>query len=593
MNITRIFDILEHQKSTYALQTALACKKNGRWVHYSTNDFIEQASLVSRGLIASGLNPGDKIANVSNNRPEWNILDMGMLQAGMVHVPLYPTITDDDYRYILKHAEVRMVFVSNRELFERIHKIAGEIPDILGVFTYDEVDGAPHWSQITDRADGVPLSRIEEIKAQIKAEDLFTLIYTSGTTGFPKGVMLSHNNVVSNLLASSPRVPCEAGDKCLSFLPLCHIFERMLTYMMMYRSISIYYAESMETIGDNLKEVQPDFFSSVPRLLEKVFDKIVAKGHEQTGIKKKLFFWALNLGLRYELNGANGPWYEWQLKIANKIIFSKWREALGGRVKAIVSGAAALQPRLARVFWSAQIPVLEGYGLTETSPVIAVNFLATMQVEFGSVGPVLDTLEVKIAEDGEICCRGSNIMMGYYKSPDLTAEVIDADGWFHTGDIGRFTEKGNLKITDRKKEIFKTSGGKYIAPQVMENRFKESVYIEQLMVAGESRNFPSALITPAWDALAHWCKQEGIPVGSYTDLVRHPKVVQLFQKEVDRFNTGFGQWEQVKRFTLLPVSWGIDSGELTATMKLKRKVIMEKYKAEYEALYADVASGHI
>jgi len=590
MSISRIFDILPHQKSTHALQTALACKRNGAWVHYSTDDFMDQAGKVSRGLLAAGLVPGDKIANVSNNRPEWNILDFGMLQAGMVHVPLYPTITDDDYRYILNHAEVRMVFVSTRELYARISRIAGEIPAIIGVYTYDEVPDAPNWSRIPAMAERVPAARVEEIKAAIRPDDLFTLIYTSGTTGFPKGVMLSHRNVVSNVLASSPRVPCQAGDKCLSFLPLCHIFERMLSYMMMYRSISIYYAESMDTIGDNLKEVKPDFFSTVPRLLEKVYDRIVAKGNEQKGIKKKLFFWALNLGLRYELKGANGPFYEWQLKIANKIIFSKWREALGGRVKAIVSGAAALQPRLARVFWSARIPVLEGYGLTETSPVIAVNYLATMQVEFGSVGPVLDSVEVKIAGDGEICCRGSNVMMGYYKSPELTAEVIDSEGWFHTGDIGKITEQGNLKITDRKKEIFKTSGGKYIAPQVMENRFKESVYIEQLIVAGESRNYPTALITPAWEALSHWCKLEGIDFGSQSDVVRNPRVVQLFQAEVDRYNAGFGQWEQVKRFALLPVSWGIDSGELTATMKLKRKVIMEKFKSEYERLYADAAS---
>jgi long-chain acyl-CoA synthetase len=587
MKIERLFDILPHQKQNHPLKTALAGKEKGKWVHYSTDDLIAEANAVSLGLLAMGVAPGDKIANISNNRPEWNFLDFGMLQIGAVHVPIYPTITDEDYNYILNHAEVKYIFVSSADLYERISKIAANVPTVQGVYTFDQVAGAKHWSEVKKAGEGGDLKQVEVLKANVKADDLFTIIYTSGTTGFPKGVMLSHRNVASNVEASDKRVPCSPGDNALSFLPLCHIYERMLTYMMMYRSISIHYAESMETIADNLKEIKPQVFSSVPRLLEKVYDKIVSKGHELTGVKKALFFWALNLGLRYELNGANGWWYETQLKLANKLIFSKWREALGGNVKAIVSGAAALQPRLARVFWSAQIPVLEGYGLTETSPVISVNYFATMQVEFGAVGPVLEGVEVKLAEDGEILCKGPNVMMGYYKRPELTEEVIDKDGWFHTGDIGTFTASGNLKITDRKKEIFKTSGGKYIAPQVMENKFKESLLIEQLMVCGESKNFPSALISPAWDNVKYWCEHHGIAFTSQAEVIKNSKLLEKFQSEIDHYNEGFGQWEKIKKFKLLPTSWSVETGELTATMKLKRKVIMEKFKAEYESMYAE------
>lgn len=587
MKIERLFDILPHQKQNHPLKTALAGKEKGKWVHYSTDDLIAEANAVSLGLLALGVEPGDKIANISNNRPEWNFLDFGMLQIGAVHVPIYPTITDEDYNYILNHAEVTHIFVSSAELYARISKIAEKAPTVKAVYTFDQVAGAKHWSEVKQAGAGGDLKQVEALKANVKADDLFTIIYTSGTTGFPKGVMLSHRNVASNVEASDKRVPCSPGDNALSFLPLCHIYERMLTYMMMYRSISIHYAESMETIGDNLKEIKPQVFSSVPRLLEKVYDKIVSKGHELTGVKKALFFWALNLGLRYEINGANGWWYETQLKLANKLIFSKWREALGGNVKAIVSGAAALQPRLARVFWSAQIPVLEGYGLTETSPVISVNYYATMQVEFGAVGPILEGVEVKLAEDGEILCKGPNIMMGYYKRPELTEEVIDKDGWFHTGDIGTFTANGNLKITDRKKEIFKTSGGKYIAPQVMENKFKESLLIEQLMVCGESKNFPSALISPAWDNVKYWCEHHGITFTSQAEVIKNPKLLEKFQSEIDHYNEGFGQWEKIKKFKLLPTSWSVESGELTATMKLKRKVIMEKFKADYDSMYGE------
>ena len=581
-----LFELLEHQQRRHPLDYAFAAKEQGTWKRYSTAQSLDEINQVALGLLAIGLQPGDRIATVSNNRPEWNFLDLGMLQVGGVHVPLYPTITDQDYRYILEHAEVRWVMVSDANLYERIAPIAREFPHIAGVYTFNRVPGAQHWSDIKAAARPDLNQELANRRAAIQKEDTATIIYTSGTTGFPKGVMLSHHNIMSNLLEAAVRVPCKAGDKSLSFLPLNHIYERMLTYMMMYSSIGIHYAESMETIGENLKEIKPQVFSTVPRLLEKVYDKIVAKGMELTGLKRKLFFWALDLGLRYEFKEANGWWYETQLKWANKLIFSKWREALGGNVQAIVSGAAALQPRLARVFWAAKIPVLEGYGLTETSPVIAVNYLATGQVEFGTVGPVLDSVELRIAEDGEILCKGTNIMQGYYKDEALTREVIDPDGWFHTGDIGTLTAQGNLKITDRKKEIFKTSGGKYIAPQAMENKFKESIYIEQLMVCGENQKHPSALIVPAWEVLNDWATKNGLGDPSPSSLVQNPQVIALLQSEVDRFNKEYGQWEQVKKFTLLPVTWTVESGELTPTMKLKRKFIVGKFQKEHDALYA-------
>ncbi len=580
-----LFELLEHQQRRHPLDYAFAAKEQGTWKRYSTAQSLDEINQVALGLLAIGLQPGDRIATVSNNRPEWNFLDLGMLQVGGVHVPLYPTITDQDYRYILEHAEVRWVMVSDASLYERIAPIAREFPHIAGVYTFNPVPGAQHWSEIKAAARLDLGQELLNRRAAIQKEDTATIIYTSGTTGFPKGVMLSHHNIMSNLLEAAVRVPCKAGDKSLSFLPLNHIYERMLNYMMMYSSIGIHYAESMETIGENLKEIKPQVFSTVPRLLEKVYDKIVAKGMELTGVKRKLFFWALDLGLRYEFKEANGWWYETQLKWANKLIFSKWREALGGNVQAIVSGAAALQPRLARVFWAAKIPVLEGYGLTETSPVIAVNYLATGQVEFGTVGPVLEGVELRIAEDGEILCKGSNIMQGYYKDEALTREVIDPDGWFHTGDIGTLTAQGNLKITDRKKEIFKTSGGKYIAPQAMENKFKESIYIEQLMVCGENQKHPSALIVPAWEVLNDWATKNGVGDSSPSALVQNPQVIALLQSEIDRFNKEYGQWEQIKKFTLLPVTWTVESGELTPTMKLKRKFIVGKFQREHDALY--------
>lgn len=584
--VNRLFDIIHHQKEKHNLDVAFANKeKNGEWKTYSTQDAIDQANQVSLGLLALGLKPGDKVGIISNNRPEWNFIDYGSLQIGCVDVPIYPTITEEQYTFILNHAEVKVIFVSSEELYEKIQRVIKKVEGVQAVFTFDEVEGARHWSEVKEMGKDSDLAEVEKLKANVKSSDLATLIYTSGTTGDPKGVMLSHDNIISNILASMPRVPNGAGEKCLSFLPLCHIFERMLTYLYALRCISIYYAESMDTIGDNLKEVQPHVFSTVPRLLEKVYDKIVAKGNDLTGVKKKLFFWALKLGNQYEMSGKSF-WYKTQLKLANKLIFSKWREALGNNVKVIVSGAAALQPRLARVFWAAQIHVLEGYGLTETSPVIAVNYLTKGLVGFGTVGPKLDNVEVKIAEDGEICARGPNIMMGYYKNPEKTKEVIDEEGWFHTGDIGEFDSKSLLKITDRKKEMFKTSGGKYIAPQQTENKFKESTFIEQLMVVGEGEKFPAAMITPAWEVLENWCKENDISTSSRENMVNDEKIKAKYMEICQEFNKGFGHWEQIKKIELLPVEWTIEGKEMTPTLKLKRKIILEKYRDAYQRIYA-------
>ncbi len=584
--IQRLTDFYPQQLEEHPLEVCLAGKYNGQWKVYSTREVIEECRALGKGLLSIGFPKGSRIGLIANNRPEWNFADQAILLCGHINVPIYPTITDEDYRYILTHADLKLLFISSKELAERIQGICAGMDSPPAIYTFDKVPGFKHWTEIKALSQTITDEQLEEVHNSVKGEDLATIIYTSGTTGNPKGVMLSHNNIVSNVIGSSPRVPISQGERAVSFLPLCHIYERMIHYLMVERCISIWYAESMETIGENIKEVKPHVFSAVPRVLEKVYDKIIAKGHDLTGIKKALFFWAVNLGLKYELGGKNGAWYEFQLKLANKLIFSKWREALGGETRAIVSGAAALQPRLARVFWAAGIHVLEGYGLTETSPVVAVNYLKANQVGFGTVGSVLENVQVKIADDGEILCKGPNVMIGYYREPELTAQVLDHEGWFHTGDIGEFTPEGYLKITDRKKEIFKTSGGKYIAPQVMENKFKESLIIEQIMVVGESKNYPAAIISPSWDNLKVWCKEHEIAYTKPEEMIKHPAVIKKFEAEVEKYNQFFGQWEKIKRFELVPVSWTVETGELTPTMKLKRRAILSKHLDIFEKLYS-------
>jgi long-chain acyl-CoA synthetase len=583
--VRRIPDILPHIEKQYARPDVLNAKIGGQWKSWSIAEFRDIAQSVSYGLMHLGLLPGDKVAIISANRPEWNFADFGIAQMGAISVPVYPTMGASETQFILNDASVKVAFVADAALYEKVHQLRASLPELTAIYTFDVVSGASSFADFVAMGKAHPnASQLERYTAAIEPDDLLTLIYTSGTTGVPKGVMLTHNNLISNVVGAQEVCPVTHEHKVLSFLPLSHIFERMLNYLYFYVGAGVYYAESMDTIGDNLKEVKPFAFSTVPRLLEKVYDKIVAKGHELSGIKRSLFFWALDLGHRYELDGKNGWWFETQLKLANKLIFSKWREALGGNVGVIVSGAAALQPRLARVFTAAQIPVLEGYGLTETSPVISVNRLDKNKRAFGSVGPTIRDVEVKIAEDGEILCKGPNVMKGYYKRPDITAEVIK-DGWFYTGDIGKI-EQGLLWITDRKKEIFKTSGGKYIAPQVLENKFKESIYIEQIMVVGEGQKHASALIVPSFDALDKWCQHEGLAVERNL-MLEHPKVKALFELEVARYNEGFGQWETVKKFCLLPKEWTIDGGELTPSLKLKRRVISERFAREIAAFYAE------
>ena len=583
MSLKRIIDILPHIQESYHRADTLVSKRNGNWVPISIDEMINEVEMLSFGLMNAGIQPNDKVAIISSNCPEWNIADFAIANIGAVSVPVYPTMNPSESAFILNDAAVKIVFVADKELYQKIAAIKNETPTVEFIFTFQEIEGLPNYKSIQQKGDETQTKLLQQYKDAIKPSDLLTLIYTSGTTGTPKGVMLSHNNLVSNLIAAREVCPVRNEHKVLSFLPLSHIFERMLVYLYLYVGAGIYYAESLDTIGDNLKEVKPFAFSTVPRLLEKVYDKIVAKGNELSGVKRALFFWALELGHKYELNGANGPWYEFQLKLANKLIFSKWREALGGNVGVIVSGAAALQPRLARVFTAAQINVLEGYGLTETSPVITVNRLDKRQ--FGSVGPTINDVEVKIAEDGEVLCKGPNVMLGYYKKPDATAEMI-IDGWLHTGDIGVY-ENGMLRITDRKKEIFKTSGGKYIAPQPLENKFKESRFIEQIMVVGESRKHPSALIVPSFAALKEWCQSNNIAYSSNEEICKNKEVNALIQSEVDILNAGFSNYEMIKKFYLVPAEWSVATGELTPKLSLKRRVILDKFVSQIEALYQE------
>jgi len=562
-------------------------KVSGNWIGISTEDFIDQVNRVSRGLVAYGVQEGDNVAMASNNRYEWNILDIAIQQTGAIVVPLYPNISEADYKYILNNAGIKLCVVGNEELFGKIKNIENEVETLQYLFTFDQVEGAIHWTAIHDRASEIDQSEIEKRKEKVKGEDLVTIIYTSGTTGNPKGVMLSHNNILSNVDACQPAIPADSNSKVLSFLPVCHIYERMLHYLYMYIGCSIHFAESMDTIGDNIREVKPDVFTAVPRLIEKVYDRIIAKGDELTGIKRKLFFWAVRIAEEFELEGK-GIFYKIKLAIARKLIFSKWQEALGGNVRAIASGSAALQPRLARIFLAAGIPILEGYGLTETSPVISVNQFEK-GIKFGSVGPLIENVEVHIAEDGEILVKGPNVMLGYYKLPDATGEVIDSEGWFHTGDIGTFVDGKFLKITDRKKEIFKTSGGKYIVPQAMENKFKESRFIEQIIVIGENEKFPAALIVPGFAYAKEWAAKKGIDLGdgSNRSIAENAQIRERIQLDVNEFNKGFGNWEQIKKFELLDHEFSIDGGELTPTLKLKRKIILAKYQHEYKRIFSE------
>ncbi|OCB75516.1 AMP-dependent synthetase/ligase [Flavobacterium crassostreae] len=588
VTITRLFDFPYYQKEKYAIEDALVTKKDGVWIKTSTQEYLHKANTISRALLKMGIQKGDKIAIISsNNRTEWNIMDIGILQTAAQTVPIYPTISEQDYEYILNHSEATYCFVSDQEVFAKVNRIREKVPLLKEVYSFDTIEGCKNWEELLQLGqDQSNQGDVEKCKDSIQTDDLATIIYTSGTTGRPKGVMLSHANIVSDVLNSAERIPFEAGNsKALSFLPVCHIFERMILYLYQYYGVSIYFGESIEKISDNLKEVKPTVITAVPRLLEKVYDKIYAKGTELTGIKKSLFFWAIDLGLRYEPYGANGFWYEFQLKIARKLIFSKWKEGLGGNLDLMVSGSAALQTRLTRVFAAAEIPVMEGYGLTETSPVIAVNDLRNRGFKVGTVGKVIRNVTVRIAEDGEILCKGPNVMLGYFKDEKLTNEVI-VDGYFHTGDIGELDKEGFLKITDRKKEMFKTSGGKYIAPQIVENTMKQSRFIEQIMVIGEGQKMPAAFIQPNFEFVKEWAVIHKLDIGTTNqEIVCNENVIRRIQEEIDQINTKFGHWEQIKRFELTPDIWSIEGGHLTPTLKLKRKIILQQYDALYQKIY--------
>jgi long-chain acyl-CoA synthetase len=586
--VTRLFDFPYYQLENKPNNSALVTKYNGKWEAMSTKEYLDKANAISRALLKLGVQKNDKIAVISStNRTEWNIMDIGVLQTGAQNIPIYPTICAEDYEYVLNHSESIYCFVSDIEVLEKVRKVQANTK-VKEVYSFNHIEGCKHYSELFELGkDESNQSEVEARKDAVKPDDLATIIYTSGTTGRPKGVMLSHWNITSNVLDSSPRVPLppEGETRVLSFLPICHIFERVLIYVYQYAGTSIYFAEALDKIGDNAKEINPNLMSVVPRLLEKVFDKIMLKGEELTGVKKGLFFWAVRLGEQWEPYGANGAWYEFKLKIANKLIFSKWREALGGKLGTMVSGSAALQPRLARVFGAAGMRVMEGYGLTETSPVVSVGMYDDKHYKVGTVGKPIDNVEVKIAEDGELLIKGPNVMLGYYKDPEKTAEVM-TDDYFHTGDKGEIDGDGFLKITGRKKEMFKTSGGKYVIPPLLENDMKQSLFIEQIMVVGEGEKMPAALIQLNFDFVRDWIELKKHNIGrSDAEIANSDIVVKRIQKEIDKYNKSFGKWEQIKRFELTPDVWSIDDGHLTPTMKMKRSVIREKYNILYEKIY--------
>lgn len=587
----RLFDCMDTLLEDDPSTPLLVAKEGGRWKGYTARETAGIVEKLCAGLLAMGVSPNDmsvegrdKIAVISKNRPEWVFLDLAVQKIGAVLVPVYPTIHVNDLEFVFNDANVKYVFVNDEDLFFKVTSIQDKLPSVKGIFSFEHVSGCRHWKELLQEGKQEDFQKINDIADRIQSDDLFTIIYTSGTTGTPKGVMLSHRNILSNVESCIPYFPLKRGTRTLSFLPLNHIFERTVTYVYLFAGATIHYAESLETLGDNMREVKPQMFSTVPRLLEKVYERILAKGSELTGVKKKLFNWALELGEKYDIQKPGSVSYRLQLALANKLIFNKWREGLGNSIDCVVTGAAACPVKLIRIFTAAGIPILEGFGQTESSPVISFNRLDPRDRMFGTVGPVIDGVEVKIAEDGEILCKGPNVMMGYYKRDDLTQETVK-DGWLHTGDIGMMVNNKFLKITDRKKEIFKTSGGKYVAPQPIENKMVESPYIEQIMVVGSDQKFAAALIVPSFARLKDWAKENDVTEDDREVLVKHPKVQELFKEVVDEMNKNFNPVEQVKKFELLPQEWSVDGGELTPTLKLKRKVIMEKQRDAVERIY--------
>ena len=587
VEITRLFDFPYYQLETYNLKKAFSTKYDGKWESISSKEYVDKANQLSRGLLKLGVKPNDKVAIISTtNRNEWNICDIGLMQLGVQTVPIYPTISKEDYEYVLNHSESVYCFVSDTEVLEKLNQIKDKT-HLKDVFTFDDVKGEKSWKDVLTLGESDEnQAEVEARKKEVKPDDLATIIYTSGTTGRPKGVMLSHNNIVTNVLSSKKRVPLDYGNsRSLSFLPVCHIFERMILYLYQYCGVDVYFAESIEKLSENAQEIKPEVMTAVPRLYEKIYDKIVLKGEDLTGVKKSLFFWALDLGLKYKPYGENGWWYEKKLGIARKLSFSKWQAALGGELKLMVSGSAALQPRLTAVFAAAGMPIMEGYGLTETSPVISVNDQNNGGFRIGTVGRVIEAVDLKFGDDGEIMVKGPNVMQGYYKDPDKTASVMK-DGYFCTGDKGELDKDGFLKITGRTKEMFKTSGGKYVVPPLLEGELKQSLFIEQVMVVGEGEKMPGAIIQPNFEYLRDWAEENDISFNDNVDLITNEKVIEEVQNAVNECNKHFGKWEQIKRFELTPDEWSIDGGQLTPTMKMKRAIIKKMYKDLYDKIYS-------
>ena len=587
MQLTRIFDLLPRYAELFGDKPdVVAAKENGQWRGYSLTEYRQAADEISYSFIKLGVKPGDRIASISNNRPEWNFLDIGIMQVGAIHIPIYPTISEDEYRYILTHAEVKFVFISSEEIYKRIASVVADVPYTQEAFRFTGHNGLRNLNDLREigRNNPDPVE-LEKRKSAIVTDDVATIIYTSGTTGNPKGVMLTHNNLLSNLIGVSYIPTFGAEGRALSFLPLCHVYERMLNYMYLYLGISIYYAENLGTIGDNIKEISPDMMCAVPRVIEKLFDKIMSAGHKLSGVKRSIFYWAVYLADHYDVTGHNSAWYLFRLKVADRLVLSKWRAALGGKFKILVSGGAAINPRLIRIFRAAGVPIYEGYGLTETSPVIATTSSDPNGIKAGTVGPPLRGTQVKIAEDGEILCKGPGVMKGYYNEPELTRLAIDEDGWFHTGDIGVIEPEGQLRITGRKKEIFKTSLGKYIAPEAVENKIKSSPVIDNAIVLGENQHFAAALVVPDFGNLRNWCKEKGVTFTTNQEVIEKHEVQKLYKHEIDKKNKQLGKTEQIRKFNLLPDEWTVMTGELTPTLKLRRSFVMEKYKETIEQLF--------
>lgn len=587
VEVKRTFDLLEiYSKDYYNLKTVVGGKSGNEWYTYTAKEFVDNTNQISFGLLSLGVKKGDVVATITNNRPEWNFVDLGLAQIGAVHLPIYPTIGVDEYNYIFNHSEVKFVFVGDQGLYDKVKPLINEVKTLEEIFSFDKLEGVRHWTDIIKLGEEyTKKDELQSIKNSVMEDDLATLIYTSGTTGQPKGVMLSHRNLVSNFTTHCYNHPLEKGAKAVSFLPLCHIFERTIIYHYLYKGISIYYVASLGGILVALKEIKPNIFSTVPRLLERIYDGIINKGKELTGVKKAIFFWAVRLGDHFDYGKKFSWWFNVKRKIADKLIFSKWRAVMGGQVDVIVSGGAALQPRIGKVLGVAGICALEGYGLTETSPVIAVSNLTLNEIRVGTVGPVLPGVELKFADDGEILCKGPNVMLGYYKAPELTAEIIDENGYLHTGDVGELVEGKYLRITDRKKEIFKLSSGKYIAPQMIENKMKESFFIEQAMVIGENQKFASALIVPSFQFLEKWCAEQGLKLDDRDAMIKNESVQKAIQREVSAINSTLGNFEEIKRYRLVNDEWTPESGDLSPTLKLKRKVIYNKYKETIDEIF--------